>query len=350
MKIKIPKRRYNAKISCNISIKPSQQRNYSLKKNQADYTKPGPIGSQILDKGSNFILFQEVNNPLFKIGHQALQHDNSNQKQCDEVRELNYSIHEPNNNNIVQSHIHFEATRTSFLKAKKIKKNVICQSNNNRNDLLNRNTRSTINLNNIPEFKNKRTENDNNDLPDDFEFIKPDVIQIQNGKTIIDNGNECKCNCKKSFCLRLHCACFKEMKTCGISCTCVNCKNNLANDIDRQYVIKKTIEINPMAFKPKIKSLGETQINVRGCKCTKNRCIKKYCECYKNGTACTELCKCINCKNNKIRGGKDIQKLHEKGYRKKHRLVLSNGEGEKIGLGIKFVKHKKRRKAKQSKK
>lgn len=350
MKIKIPKRRYNAKISCNISIKPSQQSNHSLKKIQADYTKPEPINRQILDKGNNSTLFKEVNKPIFKIGHKALQNDNSNHKQCEEVRELNYSIHGPNYNDVLQSHKYYEATRTAFLKAKKIRKNVICKANNNRNDLLNRNTRSTVNLNNIHEFKKEKTDNDNKDLSDGFEVIKPDVIQIKNGKTIIDKGNESKCNCKKSFCLRLHCACFKEMKTCGISCTCVNCKNNHENEADRQYVIKKTIEINPMAFKPKIKSLGETQINVRGCKCTKNRCIKKYCECFKNNTACSELCKCINCRNKKIRGGKDIQKLHEKGYRKKHRLVLSNGEGEKFGLGIKFVKHKKRRKAKQSKK
>jgi Tesmin/TSO1-like CXC domain, cysteine-rich domain len=35
----------------------------------------------------------------------------------------------------------------------------------------------------------------------------------------------------------------------------------------------------------------------KGCKCTKSRCIKGYCECFSAGRGCTELCGCADCAN-----------------------------------------------------
>ena len=33
------------------------------------------------------------------------------------------------------------------------------------------------------------------------------------------------------------------------------------------------------------------------CNCTKTKCVKKYCECYKSNQKCTYKCRCVNCKN-----------------------------------------------------
>lgn len=35
----------------------------------------------------------------------------------------------------------------------------------------------------------------------------------------------------------------------------------------------------------------------RICNCTKSNCTKKYCECFKRGKNCSNLCRCINCIN-----------------------------------------------------
>lgn len=35
------------------------------------------------------------------------------------------------------------------------------------------------------------------------------------------------------------------------------------------------------------------------CKCISSKCLKLYCECFKNGTLCSDACKCRNCENGK---------------------------------------------------
>lgn len=36
------------------------------------------------------------------------------------------------------------------------------------------------------------------------------------------------------------------------------------------------------------------------CTCTKSNCQKNYCDCFKNGVLCSDNCRCLDCKNNKI--------------------------------------------------
>ncbi|CAD8119939.1 unnamed protein product [Paramecium sonneborni] len=63
------------------------------------------------------------------------------------------------------------------------------------------------------------------------------------------------------------------------------------------------------------------EINNTPCKCTKSNCLKLYCQCFHSNKQCTELCKCINCKNcdNYLQvRERALEKIKIKSQRQKH--------------------------------
>lgn len=107
---------------------------------------------------------------------------------------------------------------------------------------------------------------------------------------------EVACNCVRSRCLKLYCSCFHNGKVCKPDvCTCVGCYNT-EKDVEghRQAAIQHAMEKRPDAFvvKPKEKGLG--------CACKNNRCIRKYCECFRTNLCCTDKCSCRECENREV--------------------------------------------------
>jgi hypothetical protein len=102
------------------------------------------------------------------------------------------------------------------------------------------------------------------------------------------------CRCMKSRCLKLYCDCFQAEKLCNTQCKCVRCLNTEAeNDkggrlkaAKRDYLLRK-----PQSFGKKRKKIGE------GCACKNNRCLKKYCDCFRTEISCSDNCCCVSCEN-----------------------------------------------------
>lgn len=142
------------------------------------------------------------------------------------------------------------------------------------------------------------------------------------------------CRCSKSKCLRLHCVCFKNGKFCSAECGCLNCYNSQQFSGLVAKVRSATKEINSQAFDSKCvevkRSTGTFKLT-KGCSCTKNNCLKNYCECRKLGLPCSTLCKCDHCYNDFVDlTPAEVSKLSRKVSRKKKKIVFQTKEFGKL--------------------
>ena len=114
----------------------------------------------------------------------------------------------------------------------------------------------------------------------------------------------------------------------------------------RDIVIKETLEKNPFAFKSKYKKMEKENetLHSRGCNCSKTGCVKKYCECYNAGTGCSRLCRCMNCKNEKIDiKDEDVKKYYDRVLRKRRKKsVLKDYFENKLDVKEIVKGHKKK--------
>lgn len=131
------------------------------------------------------------------------------------------------------------------------------------------------------------------------------------------------CKCRKNGCLRRYCSCFAQSKPCGADCGCSGCKNSglrpscspprCSAGAARAPLKAAAAAISSkvshsQAFEPKAAAChvgttataGAGGAAVRtgsGCSCKASNCLKRYCQCFAAGAACTGSCKCSSCHN-----------------------------------------------------
>jgi hypothetical protein len=116
-----------------------------------------------------------------------------------------------------------------------------------------------------------------------------DVQQMNSNINAKLLANKIKCTCSKTGCLKKYCACFAMGRPCE-ECDCKNCENQPKKGTTN------TFEQNIINYRNnQIPNEHKAQRII--CNCTKSNCMKKYCECYKQGMSCNSLCRCLDCSN-----------------------------------------------------
>lgn len=95
----------------------------------------------------------------------------------------------------------------------------------------------------------------------------------------------------------MYCDCFAQARYCTSACRCIGCANVAVNEPNLQRARTLISKRNPHAFGTKVSSRRGTRRHAQGCKCSKSRCQKRYCECFHAGVQCTSACQCQNCCN-----------------------------------------------------
>lgn len=116
-----------------------------------------------------------------------------------------------------------------------------------------------------------------------------------------DDASGCSsqgCHCRLSKCSKMYCDCFAAGRYCGPACRCNGCENCPTNEGNLAAIRRGIKQRNPNAFESKIRrtAVGSRR-HTQGCRCSKSKCLKRYCECYREGMPCSKECQCIDCHN-----------------------------------------------------
>ncbi len=113
-----------------------------------------------------------------------------------------------------------------------------------------------------------------------------------------------------------YCACFSH----GIPCQGCDCKgclntsyeignNNIYQNNEIVYDIQNEEMNNNSGIRYQENNKLQSQRPV--CNCTKSRCLKKYCECFKMNISCGSMCRCMDCDNkNNINNNENINNIN----------------------------------------
>jgi hypothetical protein len=113
------------------------------------------------------------------------------------------------------------------------------------------------------------------------------------------------CRCGRTKCLKQYCQCFRNDIRCTPECLCSNCHNDGRHEEVRMSAVRHIRMNNSSAFKGTALEITNLEVRtprgsvhtVRGCRCRRSKCQKKYCECFSAGLHCTNNCVCVDCAN-----------------------------------------------------
>lgn len=150
---------------------------------------------------------------------------------------------------------------------------------------------SNIALPRLPQTAVESVEKEDGDVAADF---------VENPITVAgnhENGTAGGCRCRQSHCCKMYCECFVAGRYCTSLCECIECENCVQNEAALGRIRTGIRRRNLDAFTPKITNVSGIRKHARGCRCARSKCLRRYCECYREGMSCTADCECKDCHN-----------------------------------------------------
>lgn len=128
---------------------------------------------------------------------------------------------------------------------------------------------------------------------------KPTMVEASDRFTQESRGNGGRdkgCRCGRTKCLKQYCACFRQDIPCTKDCACSDCRNDGHHEEERMIAVRAIRLNSKEAFKgTDLTYDGQTVTTprgsvkqVRGCRCRRSKCLKKYCECFGVGLKCVK--------------------------------------------------------------
>ncbi len=104
------------------------------------------------------------------------------------------------------------------------------------------------------------------------------------------------CNCEKSKCLKMYCACFRQGLSCSDMCRCKQCSNTVEHRMKGLHADNVQQQVSD-THQDNADMNIESMITDVYCSCRTSFCEKSYCACARNKNGCSAKCKCFHCKN-----------------------------------------------------
>ncbi len=131
---------------------------------------------------------------------------------------------------------------------------------------------------------------------------------IEMMKTSKNLDKTARCTCEKSKCVKKYCECYSKGEKCSRDkCKCVNCYNTITVKNLEEEDNKENLNLENLTnFNKDVSNLTGRLLHKKRnseksyeafCNCTKSKCNKQYCECFKKNKTCNNLCRCISCLN-----------------------------------------------------
>ena len=155
-----------------------------------------------------------------------------------------------------------------------------------------------------------------------------------------DKGKDRGCRCGRTKCLKQYCQCFRTDVRCTSECVCSDCHNDGKHEVQRIDAVRRIRMNNATAFKGTDLEIEDREVRtprgsvktIRGCRCKRSKCKKKYCECFGAGLACTVNCVCSDCENGNDAGNIRALTAITKTGKASAQLMAASKEGSKSGV------------------